>query len=59
LPSSEPPPEPVFFVDRDLGRRFPEMLRAGGFAAEIHDAHYRGVEKPADHVWLQMTAAVG
>jgi hypothetical protein len=59
LPSSEPPPEPVFFVDRDLGRRFSEILRAGGLVVEIHDDHYPGVEKPPDHVWLQMTAERG
>jgi hypothetical protein len=26
---------------------------------EIHDDHYLGVEKPPDHVWLQMTAERG
>jgi PIN like domain len=55
-PSSERPPEPIFFVDRDLGRRFPEMLRANGLRVEIHDDHYPGEEKPPDHVWLQMAA---
>jgi hypothetical protein len=54
-PSNEPP-EAVFFVDRDLGRRFPEILRAAGLHVEIHDDHYPGEEKPPDHVWLQMAA---
>ena len=58
-PSSEPPPEPVFFVDRDLGRRFPEILRSQGLRVEVHDDHYAGLEKPPDHVWLQMTAESG
>jgi PIN like domain len=58
-PSSEPPPEPVFFVDRDLGHRFPELLRAEGLQVEIHDHHYPNEEKPPDHVWLRMTAERG
>lgn len=57
--SSEPLPEPVFFVDRDLGRRFPEILRAEGLSVEIHDDHYAGAVKPPDHVWLQLTAERG
>lgn len=57
--SNAPPPEPVFFVDRDLGRRFPELLRAAGLRVEIHDDHYPDEEKPPDHVWLQMTAERG
>src|SRR4029079_4231386 len=48
-PSSEPPPEPVFFVDRDLGRRFPERLAALGLRVEVHDDHYPGENKPPDH----------
>jgi len=56
---SSAPPEPIFFVDRDLGRRFPEMLRGEGLQVEIHDDHYPGAEKPPDHVWLQMAAERG
>jgi hypothetical protein len=56
---SSAPPEPVFFVDRDLGRRFPEMLRDEGLQVEVHDDHYPGAEKPPDQVWLQMAAERG
>jgi hypothetical protein len=58
-PSSEPPPEPTFFVDRDLGRRFPEALRAAGLRIEIHDEHFQGATKPPDHEWLQLVAERG
>lgn len=29
---------PVFFTDRDLGKRFPEILAAAGLTVERHDA---------------------
>lgn len=58
-PSSAPPPEPVFFVDRDLGKQFPEILRSRGLRVEIHDDHYPAAEKPADNVWLTLVAQRG
>src|SRR3990172_7030775 len=57
--SSEPLPDATFFIDRDLGRRFPEMLRAHGLRVEIHDDHFPQEQKPADHVWIEMTASRG
>jgi hypothetical protein len=32
--------ELVYFTDRDLGNRFPEILRAGGVRVERHDDHF-------------------
>jgi len=30
----------VFFTDRDLGKRFPEILKASGLTVERHDDHF-------------------
>ena len=59
MPSSAPPPEPVFFVDRNLGKQFPEILRAAGVGVEIHDEHFPEDQKPPDDVWLRLTAERG
>ena len=47
----------VFFTDRDLGNRFPEILRANGFTVERHRDHF----PPAcpDEEWLADVAARG
>ena len=42
---------PVFFTDRDLGKKFPEILRAGGLAVERHADHFR--PDTSDEVWLR------
>ena len=34
------PHEIVYFTDRDLGKRFPEALQAGGIRVERHDDHF-------------------
>lgn len=44
----------VFFTDRDLGKRFPEILRAAGIAVERHADHF--ADDCPDEDWL---AAVG
>lgn len=44
----------VFFTDRDLGTRFPEILRAAGLLIERHADHFP--PDAADESWL---AAVG
>jgi len=59
LPSSARPPEQVYFVDRNLGKRFPEILRNHGLRVEVHDDHFPGDNKPADEVWLRYTAERG
>lgn len=40
----------VFFTDRDLGNRFPEVLRAAGLTVERHDDHFE--HKTLDEEWL-------
>jgi predicted nuclease of predicted toxin-antitoxin system len=43
--------EPVFFIDRSLGRRrFSEPLRAAGFRVILHDDHFP--QDCKDEVWL-------
>lgn len=44
------PPNLTYFADRDLGRQFPELLRAAGIRIERHDDHF-GVNTPDDE-WL-------
>jgi len=45
-------PDPVFFVDRDLGRKiFPTILRDAGLHVEIHDDHFED-DTTSDPVWL-------
>lgn len=56
---SRPPDQPIFFVDRDLGPRFFDILAADGrFSVEFHDMHFRD---PAtdDSVWLKLVAKNG
>jgi PIN like domain len=40
----------VYFTDRDLGLRFPEILRNDGLTVERHQDHFR--HDAADEVWL-------
>ena len=42
---------PVFFTDRDLGKRFPEILRAAGLKVERHADHFK--HDCPDEDWLQ------
>jgi hypothetical protein len=43
--------EHVYFTDRDLGKRFPEILRAGGLNVERHADHF--APATSDAIWLQ------
>ena len=43
-------PEPVFFIDRDLGRRFPQLLKDAGLRVERHDEHFDPTTPDED--WL-------
>ena len=45
---------PVYFCDRNLGKRFGEELRQQGLAAEFHDDHF-----PPDEDLLRHVAAQG
>jgi PIN domain-containing protein len=47
----------VFFTDRDLGNRFPEILKANSFAVERHSDHFPP-ECP-DEEWLAEVARRG
>jgi predicted nuclease of predicted toxin-antitoxin system len=40
----------VYFTDRDLGLRFPDILRNAGLAAERHRDHF--AQDAADEDWL-------
>lgn len=42
---------PVFFTDRDLGKRFPDILSASGLAVERHADHFP--PDCRDEVWLE------
>ncbi len=47
----------TFFTDRDLGRKFPAILRAAGLTVERHDDHF-GPTTP-DEEWITRVAAEG
>jgi hypothetical protein len=41
----------VYFTDRDLGKRFPGILKSAGLTVERHDDHF--APDSADEVWLE------
>jgi hypothetical protein len=47
----------VYFTDRDLGKKFPEILRAAGLSVERHADHFR--HDTPDEVWLRETGKKG
>jgi hypothetical protein len=47
----------VYFTDRDLGKRFPEILRSAGLAVERHTDHFR--DDTPDDVWLEAVGKNG
>ena len=47
----------VFFTDRDLGKRFPEILREASLTVQCHGDHFEP-ETP-DEVWLAAVGARG
>lgn len=44
------PPEPTFFTDRDLGKRFPQLLQDAGLRVELHERHFK--PDTPDEIWL-------
>jgi hypothetical protein len=42
---------PVYFTDRDLGKRFPEILREAGLRVERHADHF--AHDTSDEDWLR------
>jgi hypothetical protein len=47
----------VFFTDRDLGTRFPEILRASGLRVERHREHFAA--NAHDEEWLRTVGERG
>jgi hypothetical protein len=47
----------AFFTDRDLGKRFPEILRSSGLTVERHGDHF--APDTPDEVWLQAVGKRG
>ena len=47
----------VFFTDRDLGTRFPEILRSAGLTVEPHREHF--APDTRDEEWLQAVGRRG
>jgi hypothetical protein len=41
----------VYFTDRDLGKRFPDILAAAGLTVERHDTLFS--ERTSDPEWLE------
>ena len=53
---AKPPDQPVFFVDRSLGKiDVPGALRAAGYRCVIHDERFD--QQTEDTVWLNAVAA--
>jgi hypothetical protein len=48
---------PVFFTDRDLGKRFPQILRVAGFTVEQHAEHFE--HDCPDEAWLEAIGRQG
>lgn len=47
--TSTPLPDPVFFLDRNLGaEKLPTQLKAAGFQVIVHQDHYRGRQDVQD-----------
>jgi PIN like domain len=47
----------VYFTDRDLGKRFPEILRLGGLTVERHTDHF--APDAPDETWLEAVGKRG
>ncbi|HEX4953412.1 MAG TPA: hypothetical protein VF017_08470 [Thermoanaerobaculia bacterium] len=55
---SRPPPDPVFFTDRDLGKQFPGILAESGLRVERYFDHFQS-DRVADEDWLAFVAHKG
>jgi hypothetical protein len=47
----------VYFTDRDLGKRFPEILKSGGLRVERHADHF--THDTPDETWLEAVGMRG
>ncbi len=48
---------PVFFTDRDLGKKFPETVRSAGLSVQRHADHFR--HDAPDEEWLREVGCRG
>lgn len=56
--SNDSPPEPTYFIDRDLGRyQFPDALQAAGFRIERYSDHFK--DDTLDEEWLPIVGQRG
>jgi PIN domain-containing protein len=53
--SSPTPPEITFFTDRDLGKKFPAILRDGGLSVVRYGDHF-GERNATDDEWIAFAA---
>lgn len=57
--NTTPPDEPVFFLDRNLGRHvLPDKLRAAGFKVEVFHDHFDDQALP-DPKWIEFCGRKG
>jgi PIN like domain len=56
--STNEPPEPVFFTDRDLGPTVADTLRHGGLRVEPYHEHFALDDVP-DQEWLRLVGERG
>ena len=47
----------VYFTDRDLGKRFPDILRSSGLTVEAHGDHF--APDTPDEAWLEAVGKRG
>lgn len=47
----------VYFTDRDLGKRFPEILKSAGIRVELHQDHF--APDTPDEIWLEAVGSRG
>jgi hypothetical protein len=47
----------VYFTDRDLGKRFPDILKSAGLTVERHADHF--ADDTPDEVWLEAVGKRG
>lgn len=47
----------VYFTDRDLGKRFPEILKSSGLTVERHADHFS--DTTPDETWLEVVGKRG
>lgn len=54
----EPPEEPTFFTDRDLGKLIPTILRSAGLSVRAYHEHFVSPDTP-DPTWIDFVGKQG